>query len=177
MARGRHRRPRRYPWSSMANGRRGTVIALGVVGTLVGGGTAAYAYWSATGTGAGTIQSTTAATLTVSAAATPLADLFPGKTDDLSFRITNTNAYPVSLTKLTALTIGSSDPANCPSSNITVNVTIGAGGYTLPTPISVLANATASPTMTGLITLAAGAPDGCQGRTFTANMTFTGSQV
>src|SRR4051812_43971271 len=105
MARGRHRRRSRYSVAALSGNHRRAVVAAGVVAALATGGTAAYAYWSASGNGAGTIQAITAATLTVTAAVTPVADLYPGKTSDLTFRISNTNGYPVSLTKLTAISV------------------------------------------------------------------------
>ncbi|MCA1719842.1 MAG: hypothetical protein LC779_01595 [Actinobacteria bacterium] len=143
----------------------------------------AYAYWSATGTGAGTVKATTAAPLGVAALTSPLADLYPGKTDDLGFLLSNSNGYPVSLTKLTAVTVTSSDQVGCPGGTYitlpaAVTTGIAAGGYVLPTAISVPAGATAtSASIAGLITMATSAPDACQGKNFTVALSFTGSQV
>jgi hypothetical protein len=148
-------------------------MALGLaVPSLVLSGVA-YAFWSASGSGAGTVKATSAVPLTVTSIATPLADLFPGKTDDLGFTVTNTNGYRVSLTTLTAISVTSSDQTACPASNITLSAS---PGYTLPTPVNVAANSSAGGTLSGLVTMATSAPDGCQGKTFTVNLAFSGAQ-
>lgn len=147
----------------------------------VGGG--AYAYWSASGAGTATASSTTAEALSVRAAATPFSGLFPGKTSDLGFVLSNGNGYPVSLTTLTGLSVTSSDETACPGGvyiSLPAEVTtgLGAGGYVLPSPISVPAGSTSTAaTLAGLITMDTSAPDGCQRRTFTISLSFTGSQV
>lgn len=172
---GRHRRP------TGGRARRVRVVGALVLASLSLGG-AAWAYWSATGSGSGTIKATSAQTLTVSALATPVADLYPGKTSDLGFTIANPNGYPVSLTKLTAISVTSSDTVGCPSANVTpttaVQTAVAAGGYTLVPPISVAAGASAaSASVSNLVTMSTAAPDGCQGKTFSVSLTFTGSQV
>ena len=131
----------------------------------------AYAFWSATGTGSGTVSSASAQLLTVSAAATPVTDLYPGRTVDLGFSVANPNGYRVRLSALAAASVTSSDPAACPASSIA----LGAPGP-LPTPVEVAGGGTASGTVPGLVTMVAAAPDGCQGKTFTVALTLTGSQ-
>jgi hypothetical protein len=159
--------------SKRRRGRRtlGIGIAAAVVSVALGG--VGYAYWSGSGTGSGTIRSTTAAPLTVASLASPLADLFPGKTDDLGFTVTNPNGYRVSLTTLSAVSVTSSDSLNCPSSHIQLSL---AAGATLATPINVPAGSSATGTLPGLVTMSVNAPDGCQGKTFTVNLSFSGSQ-
>ena len=158
------------------------VVAVAAALALVWGGGVAYAYWAATGTGTATAGSATALPLGVSAVTTPTATLYPGKTEDLGLLLSNANPYPVSLTKLTAATVASSDPAACPASNIVlpaaVTAALATGGYTLPAPISVPAGATAtSASLSGFLTLAATAPDGCQAKAFTVSLSFSGAQV
>lgn len=157
------------------------VCALALVPIGIGGG--AYAYWSATGAGVATASSTTAAPLSVQAAAAPFTGLFPGKTTDLALVLSNGNGYPVNLTELTGVSVTSSDETACPGGvyiTLPAEVTTGlaAGGYLLPTPIPVPAGSTSTPaTLAGLITMDISAPDGCQGRTFTVSLSFAGSQV
>lgn len=161
---------------------RGWAVALAtaVAAVLVTG--VSYGYWTSTGSGSATISSTSAVDLGVSSAAAPLADLFPGKTDDLSFRLSNANPYPVEVTALSAVSLTSSDEAACPASNLTLDAAVvagagGVGGYQLSAPIRVAANGTATGTLPGLVTMNASAGNGCQGKTFAVHLTFTGSQV
>lgn len=151
-----------------------------VIALCLGG--VSYAYWAATATGTAEVRAATAQPLTVSAVAAPTATLYPGKTEDLSFTLANSNPYGVTLTTLTAVTVTSSDAEACPAESITLPATVttamAAGGYTLPSPISVAAGATGVPaTLTGFVTMATSAPNGCQGKSFSFALTFSGSQV
>lgn len=172
---GRHRRPP----SRRARVLTACAVALVPLGSAGG----AYAFWSAIGNGSATAASATAQPLDVSAAATPFTGLFPGKTADLDFVLSNGNAYPVSLTKLSAVSVTSDDETACPGGtyiSLPSEVTTGvsAGGYVLPSPIAVPAGSTSTAaTLPGLITLTTSAPDACQGRTFTVSLSFSGSQV
>jgi hypothetical protein len=145
------------------------VAGLVIVGGVTAGGTA-YALWSSTGTGSGRAVTLSAQTLTVTAV-TGTADLYPGASGKLSFTVTNPNPYPVTFIAMTPGTITSSNPATCPSSNLTV--------ATFPSGLSlaVAANAT-SPTLSipAAATLALAAPDGCQNKTFDVALTLTGTQ-
>ena len=137
---------------------------------LLGGGIAG-ALWSASGNGPGQARAVTAQTLTVSAA-TGAADLYPGFTGgDAFFTVTNANPYPVTFASMTAGAVTSSNPAGCPSSNVSV---ANATGLSL----AVAASATsATLSIVDVVTMVAGAPDGCQGATFTIALTLTGSQA
>jgi hypothetical protein len=178
LSQGKHGRARRR---AVRTRRRLLVLAL--VPAVLSVGTAAYAYWSATGAGAAEVKATTAKVLAVSSLATPLADLYPGNTSDLGFMLTNPNSYPVSLTRLTAVSVTSSDQAACSGGTYislpsAVTTGVAGSGYVLPTPISVPAGSTSTTaTLAGLVTMTTSAPDACQGKTFTVSMTFTGSQV
>jgi hypothetical protein len=145
-----------------------SAIAGGIAVVLVAG--TAYALWTASGTGTGKAKALTAQTITVTGA-TGAADLYPGFTGgDVYFTMNNTNPYPVTFTSMTPGTITSSDPTNCPSTNLSVN---SATGLTLSVPAS-----STSPTVSvaDVATLQSAAPDGCQGVTFTINLTLAGSQ-
>ncbi|MBK5306260.1 MAG: hypothetical protein JJD92_06180 [Frankiaceae bacterium] len=156
-----------------------TVAAASVVAAILVSGVS-YAYWSSTASGTATIGSTTAQPLVVSSIATPLADLYPGKTDDLGFTVKNDNAYPVRVTALTGVSVASSDSAACPVSNLTLSSAISpipVGGYQL-TPVVTVAGGggTATGTLPGLVQMNTTAGDGCQGKTFTFTLTFSGTQ-
>jgi hypothetical protein len=108
--------------------------------------------------------------LTVTAA-TGAADLYPGFTGgDVFFTITNPNPYPVTFTSMTAGTVTSSNPAACPSTNVSV---ANASGLSLAAAAS---STSGTQSIANVVTMAAGAPDGCQGATFTINLTLSGSQ-
>lgn len=149
--------------------RRNKIAAIGATVTLIGGG-AAFAAWSASGTGPGQARALTAQSITVSSA-TATADLYPGFTGgDVSFSLTNPNPYPVTLTAMTAGTVTSSDPTACPASNITVSPATGLS-------LAVGAADTASgQTIADVVSMASTAPDGCQGVTFTISLSLTGAQ-
>lgn len=168
---GKHRRP------TQPHGRR--LVAVAVVPMVLAGGSAAYAYWSASGSGSATLASATAAAITVTG--TPSAQLYPGSKASVSVTLGNPNPYPVRMTTLTALTVTSSNETACPVSHITVLPAVATGvsgsGYVLPSPVDVLSQASSSVALTDLLTMATGAPDECQSKTFTVSMTFTGSQV
>ena len=136
---------------------------------LLGGGIAG-ALWAASGSGSGEANAVTAQIVTVSAA-TGAADLYPGFTGgDVFFTVTNTNPYSVMFSSMAVGAVTSSDPAGCPSSNVSV---ASATGLTL----AVAANATsATQSIADVVTMVAGAPDACQGATFTIALTLSGSQ-
>ncbi len=139
---------------------------------IAGAGTAAWAMWTASGSGSGRAQSLTAVTVTVTAV-TGAADLYPGFVDgDLRFTLTNTNPYPITFTSMASGAVTSSNTVACPSSNVTVDAS--ASGLSL----TVAANSTsATLTILDVVNMIAGAPDGCQGKTFDIVLTLTGSQV
>lgn len=168
-------RLRRWRWTSR-------VLLLALVGAVGSAGSVAYAYWSAEGSGTATVASTTAQPIVVGAPAVVAADLYPGKTTGLGFTLSNPNPYPVQVTTLTQLSLSSSSEADCPAGthlSVAPEVATGlaAGGYVLASPIAVPAGASRTPAeLADLITMSTSAPDGCQGRTFTVKLSFTGSQ-
>lgn len=142
--------------------------ALGIAALVAGGGVA-YASWSATGSGSGAARATSAVPLVVTSGTTT-ADLYPGFTQgDVFLTVNNPNPYPVRITSLTPGTITTSAPA-CAATNITI----------LPvTGLSVLvpaATAAAAVTVPNVVTMGTGAPDACQGVTFTIGVTVAGIQ-
>lgn len=153
--------------------KRTAVVVVGIVGAVALTGGIALALWDTAGSGFGSARARTAQTLTITAAASPTADLFPGGSGALQFTVTNPNPYGVTLTSFTTSTITSGDQANCPSTNVTAS----ASG-TLASPIVVGANATsAAQSVAGLVSMAGAAPNGCQGVTFTIAMTLSGTQT
>jgi hypothetical protein len=143
----------------------------GILAALLLGGGVAVALWSTTGIGTGSAKADTVQTATVTAA-TGTADLYPGfNGGDVYFTITNPNPFPVEFTSMTAGTVVSSDPVNCPASNVTVT---GATGLSLTVP----ANTTsATQSIADVVTMVLAAPNGCQGVSFSIPLTLAGSQA
>jgi hypothetical protein len=149
-------------------GKKATVIAV-VLGVMLVAGVA-FAAWTANGSGSGTAKALTAQTVTVNAV-TGTADLYPGSNGKVSFTLTNSNPYSITFTNATVGTITSGDPTNCPASNVTAN------GPFSGLSLQVGANATSGTlTIANAVAMAHSAPDGCQGVSFTAALTLTGSQ-
>ena len=147
--------------------RRGTAV-LATLLVVFGVGVAAAA-WVQTGTGFGSAQAKTAVASTV-VAGTPVADLYPGKTNgNVVFTVNNPNDYAVTFDELTAGTVTSDDPTNCDASNVTVN-----GPVTVD--IDVPAHSTsAAQTVAGVTNMDSDADNGCQGVVFTVELTVTGA--
>ncbi len=74
----------------------------------------AYGFWTVLGTGQGSDKATSSLSLTITAALSPTADLFPGGSGALQFTVTNPNPFGVSLTSLSTTTVTSSDPTELP---------------------------------------------------------------
>jgi hypothetical protein len=146
------------------------LVATFVTGSVVGVTGMAFALWSASGTGSGTSTALSAQTVTVTAV-TGTADLYPGFTDgDVSFTLTNNNPYPVTFTSMTAGTVTSSN-GGCPAAtHLSVD---NASGLSL----TVAGNSTSGTlSIPDVVTMASGAPNACQGVTFTIALTLSGSQ-
>jgi hypothetical protein len=146
------------------------VAMVGLAAATVAAAGTAYAVWSSSGTGPGRAQAVTAQTVTVTAA-TGTADLYPGFADgDVHFTLTNPNPYPVTFTSMAAGAITSSNQAACAASLVTVDpatglsLAVGAGQTTAPQSIA------------DVVTLSSAALDGCQGVSFTIQLTLTGTQ-
>ena len=158
---GRHGRPSRT---------RRPLALTAVAVVVLGGGTIAYAAWTANASGSSQAKSLTAVALTVSVD-TATAELYPGGSAKVYFTVTNPNPYAVTFTAADFSTVVSDDETGCPNANITVNDKTGLS-------INVAANTTsATQSITGAVTMAGTAPDGCQGRTFTVATALTGTSV
>ncbi|MBL8775975.1 MAG: hypothetical protein JNK12_08595 [Acidimicrobiales bacterium] len=149
---------------------RNKVAALVIALTVMLTAGLAVALWTANGTGSGNARALTAQTITVNAT-TGTADLYPGFNDgDVHFTLTNTNPYDVTFDSMTPGAITSSNPGACPSTNVTASSATGLS-------LSVGANATSSAqSIANVVSMDSGAPDGCQGVTFSIALTLTGSQ-
>lgn len=143
--------------------------ALAIIGVLaLVGASAALAIWTINGFGsgsakAGELQELTVQSIDLSGAQ---GDLFPGQSGLLHMRVINPN----SALNLTAVsidgTLGSSNPTGCPASNLSAE---NVSGLSIP----LIANGNTEITVPGVVSLAANAPDACQGVMFSVPVTVT----
>lgn len=145
-----------------------TTVAL-VTGALFIG--VAFASWTASGSGTGSAKAVSAVASTINSG-TPTADLYPGQANgDLYISVTNPNPYAVSFTSATFGAVSSGDEANCPASNVTVDASASSLSINVPAG----STGTAA-TIADVVSMSSGAPNGCQGVTFTIAVTLSGSQ-
>jgi hypothetical protein len=175
VSRGRHRRGgsaghrrgggRRWPLASLAG-----AAALLAAGLASG---SAFAYFGSSGTGGGGsfVGAPVAVTLTAVGGG---ADLLPAGNGALHFTVRNANPFGATFTRVvTAGTPVSTDPAACPSSDLTVVQTLP---FTFSPAVSVGADATSGPqAIPDFVQLSPDAPDTCQGVTFTLDITLNGT--
>lgn len=146
---------------------RRAVVGAVTAGAVITAGGVGYAAWSVTATGSSQAKSGTP-TAGVVAVATPATSLYPGGSTPVYFTVTNPNSFPVTYNAATLGTVTVDDATACPVSNVTVvanpavSITLAAGATsTVQSPADA-------------ITMVTGAPDGCQGRTFTIATSLSG---
>jgi hypothetical protein len=149
--------------------RKQKVVSIVVAGAILAGGGIAYSQWTATVDGYGEAKATSAQSLTVEAAS-GTADLYPGFAGgDVHFEITNPNPYPVTYTQMTVNSVTTNN-TDCPPGSIVV---------TSPASFSLRVATSADPvpeSIDDVVEMLFGAPDECQGATYTISLTLTGSQ-
>lgn len=138
-----------------------SAVVLGTAGALVVAGVA-YAAWTSTGSGSGSVTSTTSVNSTISAANSGTA-LYPGGGTDFTVSVTNPNDYPVVVTSISA---GSSGLVNgsCAAGTVT------SAAVTAPTG-TIAAHGTGTYTLHAV--MAGNADDACKSQTFTLPLTAT----
>ena len=139
-----------------------SALVIGGVATLAIGGGVAWAAWSSTGSGSGSVTSTTSVNSTISSDTTGV-PLYPGASKTFTVKVNNPNDYPVVVNSISA---GSS----LITSGGCVSGTVTSTGSTNP-------SGTIAAGLTGTYTLTAhmdpNAADNCQGQTFTLPLTAT----
>lgn len=159
----------------MKSKKRRVALAAVVAFALIGVGVA-YAAWTASGTGSGASRALVAQALTVNPVTPgqPAASLYPGGPAGWVYlTITNPNPYSVNVTHIAWSTPTSTDTANCPSANISVD-----GNAPTTLNVTVPANSVSGTLQIfGVLDLAHSAPDGCQGVVFNVQASVTGTQT
>ncbi|MEU0883472.1 hypothetical protein ABZ345_33105 [Lentzea sp. NPDC005914] len=140
--------------------RKRTAVIAAVAVVAIGGGVA-YAAWSSTGSGSGSVGSTTSANSTISAV-DGAGGLYPGHTVSYQVTINNPNSYPV---RVTGISAGSSALVNgCAAGTVT--------SPAVTNPAGTIA-AGQSGTYTLQATMSAGATDECKSQSFSMPLTAT----
>jgi hypothetical protein len=149
--------------------RRSVLLALFLLVLFTGG--IATATWLVEGHGPARAEAATVESLTV-ASATPTSWLWPGTQGALFAEVDNPNPFPVRVTtvRLGEVTTTPQDGATCPEGTVTT----APGTVTLPAPVDVPANASGVPvTVPGAVVMTDDAENGCQGATFTVEVTLS----
>jgi hypothetical protein len=146
------------------------LIALSAAGliTCLSAG-AAYAYFTSSGLGAGSVSVGSMQTITVSATmATPGHLLVPGGSGDVTLEVTNPNAFPVTLLSVTSSGMITADAGHsgCTTTGVTFT-----SQTALSTPIA--ASSTTAIDLKGAAAMDTTSSDGCQGATFSVPVTIT----
>jgi hypothetical protein len=148
-------------------GHRRLLAVLIPAGCLVAGlgSGAAYAYFTAPGTGSGTASIGTLQNVTVeTATGTVVNKLIPGGTGDVTLTVSNTNNFPVSVVRV--------DPNGTPTSPAcgTTGVTFAAQDSLDDT---IAANGSTTITLANAASMDASSDASCQGATFSIPVTIT----
>jgi hypothetical protein len=135
----------------------------------------AWAYFTSTGTGTGSASTGSVVTVTLTATS-GTADLLPGGKGAVHFTLNNTNPIAATFNEVSNVaSIVSKDPTDCPSADATVAQTLP---YPFSPAVTVGANATsATESIANLVQLDPGAPNSCQGVTFTVTLTLSGQST
>jgi len=153
-------------------------IAAATAATALGvGGVIAYAAWTSSGSGSGTISAGNASALVV-ADAHSASTLYPNGTGDLVVTLTNNNPYNVSVTAIAqgALSSGSATPAAITVDNGHSSCNVSSVTLTAPALSGVVVGkngGTYTLTLHNAVAMDNSAVDACQGATFTVPVVAT----
>jgi hypothetical protein len=167
--------PRRARWSSDRRlswrwwvRRLPAVGVIGVVVAVLLGAGLASAAWLSSGGGTATSRAGQAlppTTTTVAGSAITSGLLYPGSSGDVKITVNNPNAYPVTLTSVTANGSPTATGGTGSCSTTGVTLTSGASGTTIP------ANGAATLTLSNAASMSSASDTGCQNATFTIPVT------
>lgn len=144
----------------MKNIKRASVVGVATVGAVLAAASIGYAYWTTTGSGAGTAKATTLTAAVVNAGVAPAGQLFPGLAangtttgGDLVVNASNPNGFPVTVT-ITGGTFG-----GCTTTGVSIGSTA---------TFNLAANAAAAEvTIPKVLSMASTSSNDCQGKTIT----------
>jgi len=153
------------------------LAAAAATSALAIGGLVAYAAWTTSGSGTGSVAARSASALVVGDGTTSTT-LYPNGKADLTVTLQNTNDYNVDVTSIAqgALVSGSASPVavsdnhnGCTAADVT---------FTPPTVDFVIgAHTTYTLTLTNAVSMSNSAEDACQGATFTVPVIANGAST
>lgn len=152
-------------------GGRMLMVSLLALVTLVAVSVAAYAYWGATGSGAGPATTGTTIAMTLSPG-TPSGALYPGGLADVILTVSNPNVFQAHIGSLgldVSQGTGGVSVSGCTVAAATLSFTTqtnGGAGWTIPAKVGAV-NGTLPITLTNALTMGVGAADACQGASST----------
>jgi hypothetical protein len=149
-----------------------TAIVGGAVATLMAGGVA-FAAWTSTGLGSGTVTASSVADITVDG--NDVSGLFPTGTKDITVTVTNNNPYAVDLDSIVADSVTVDSASATAGCVVTGVVTADSGNYSVSADRIAANGAFIQRDLT--VHMAANADDGCKGAIFTVNYTGTAHSV
>ncbi|MDQ3158465.1 MAG: hypothetical protein M3Q98_17395 [Actinomycetota bacterium] len=140
---------------------------------VVMGGAIAFAAWTSTGTGASQdVTAGTAAALTVSPVTPTITGLVPGGSKVSSFKVANANTYQVTVSAVTVTGITVAGGTGCTALNAALTTTVTPAA--IGTVVAGGGTAVTSPNFTVTVAMGAASDNGCQGATFTPNLSVSG---
>jgi hypothetical protein len=142
------------------------VLAFGAVGI-------AFAAWTASGTGSGAAQATSAQAVTYSDGTTT-AQLYPTGSGDLVISVNNPNGYKIQITDVVGNGTITADAAHATAGCNASSVTF-ADQHSLTKVVN--AATTADVTLTAAVSMSNAANDFCQGATFTVPVSVTAAST
>lgn len=153
-------------------GRRAATAAAAVVPLLVTGG-AASAYWLTAGAGSGAAAAGQLQALTAQALVQPAPgqqSLYPGGTADAVLSVSNPNPYDVQLYSVTGAGSATADAGH--PQCVTTGVAFQNPAAPLTPSVTIAANATATVSLPGRVTMDLSSDSGCQGALFHLPLTL-----
>jgi hypothetical protein len=146
--------------------RAAVVTLIGVV--VVSVASVAFAAWTVTGSGSGSVKAATVTAL--NASAEPTSPLFPGSTADITVTVTNKNPFPVEVQSFTAgkgVTVDRAHADGCDGSNVVVLNKSGLRHR-------IDAGDTRAFTVEASVSMSNDAPAACQGASFEISLALAG---
>jgi hypothetical protein len=146
--------------------RAAVITLIGVVVASVA--SVAFAAWTVTGSGSGSVKAASVTALNASAA--PTSPLFPGSTTGITVTVTNKNPFAVEVQSFTAgkgVTVDDDHADDCDGSNVVV---LNKSGLTQ----RVDPGDTTAFTVEASVSMSNDAPAGCQGASFEISLALAG---
>jgi hypothetical protein len=148
--------------------RRGAAVGAALVVAVSTAG-AAWAWQISSRSGSATVKAAAITNLAVSAGTNPVTGLFPGGSADLSIKVTNPNAFPVTILSVNPQGTVTADSAHggCTAAlhGVATTSAFYIGGQ-LPAQRTVAAHGHLDLSITNAVTMAADSADACIGSTF-----------